>query len=45
LSSKVAFRSDADAGCEVEIRQLPGVGHFVDLEAPDKLAQEFARLF
>lgn len=44
LSSKVAFKSGADAGCEVEVRQLPGVGHFVDLEAPDKLAQEVARL-
>lgn len=45
LSSKVAFRSGADAGCEVEIRPLPGIGHFVDLEAPDKLAMEIARLF
>jgi pimeloyl-ACP methyl ester carboxylesterase len=45
LSSKVAFKSGADAGCEVEIRPLPAIGHFVDLEAPDKLAQEIARLF
>lgn len=45
LSSKVAFKSGADAGCEVEVRPMPGVGHFVDLEAPDKLAQEVARLF
>jgi epoxide hydrolase 4 len=44
LSSKVAFKSGRDAGCEVEIRQLPGVGHFVDLEAPQKLAQEVTRL-
>ena len=44
LSSKVAFKSGKDAGCEVEIRQLPGVGHFVDLEAPEKLAQEITRL-
>ena len=44
LSSKVAFKSDKDARCEVEIRQLPGVGHFVDLEAPGKLAQEITRL-
>ena len=44
LSSKVAFKSGADAGCEVEVRPLPGIGHFVDLEAPDKLAQEVARL-
>ena len=44
LSSKVAFKSGKDAGCEIEIRPLPGVGHFVDLEAPDKLAQEVTRL-
>ena len=44
LSSKVAFKSGQDAGCEVEIRPLPGVGHFVDLEAPEKLAQEITRL-
>lgn len=44
LSSKVAFKSGKDAGCEVEIRPLPGVGHFVDLEAPEKLAQEVTRL-
>jgi pimeloyl-ACP methyl ester carboxylesterase len=44
LSSKVAFKSGIDAGCEVEIRQLPGIGHFVDLEAPEKLAQEIVRL-
>lgn len=44
LSSKVAFKSGNDAGCEVEIRPLPGIGHFVDLEAPDKLAQEVTRL-
>jgi len=44
LSSKVAFKSGNDAGREIEIRPLPGVGHFVDLEAPDKLAQEIKRL-
>ena len=44
LSSKVAFKSGTDAGCEIEVRQLPGVGHFVDLEAPEKLAQEVTRL-
>lgn len=44
LSSKVAFKSGKDAGTEVEIRPLPGVGHFVDLEAADKLAQEVRRL-
>jgi pimeloyl-ACP methyl ester carboxylesterase len=44
LSSKVAFKSGIDAGCKVEVRPLPGVGHFVDLEAPEKLAQEVNRL-
>ena len=44
LPSSVAFKSDKDARCEVEIRPLPGVGHFVDLEAADKLAQEITRL-
>lgn len=44
LSSKVAFKSGQDAGREVEIRPLPGVGHFVDLEAADKLAEEIKRL-
>jgi len=44
LPSTVAFKSDKDARCEVEIRPLPGVGHFVDLEAADKLAQEVTRL-
>jgi pimeloyl-ACP methyl ester carboxylesterase len=44
LPSTVAFKSNKDAGCEVEIRPLPGVGHFVDLEAADKLAQEITRL-
>ena len=44
LSSKVAFKSDKDAGHEVEIRPLPGIGHFVDLEAADKLAEEIKRL-
>lgn len=40
LSSKVALKSGADAGCEVEWRPLPGVGHFVSLEAPEKLVTE-----
>jgi epoxide hydrolase 4 len=44
LSSKVAFKSGKDAGREIEIRPLPGVGHFVDLEAVDKLVQEITRL-
>ena len=44
LPASVAFKSAKDAGCEVEIRPLPGVGHYVDLEAPEKLAQEVTRL-
>ena len=44
LSSKVALKSSKDAGREVEWRPLPGVGHFVDLEAADKLALEIRRV-
>ncbi len=44
LSAKVALNSSKDAGCEVEWRPLPGVGHFVSLEAPDKLALEISRV-
>ena len=44
LSAKVAQTSGNDAGCEVEWRPLKGIGHFVDLEAPDLLAQELYRL-
>jgi pimeloyl-ACP methyl ester carboxylesterase len=44
LSSKVALQSNKDAGCPVEWRPLPGVGHFVSLEAPDKLALEISRV-
>jgi pimeloyl-ACP methyl ester carboxylesterase len=44
LSSKVAMKSEQDAGCEVEWRPLPGVNHFVSLEAPDKLAREISRV-
>ena len=44
LPATVAFKCNKDAGCEVEIRPLPGVGHYVDLEAPEKLAQEVTRL-
>ena len=43
LPAKIAMRSGADAGCEVEWRPLPGVGHFVSLEAPDELAAEIDR--
>jgi pimeloyl-ACP methyl ester carboxylesterase len=44
LSAKVAKQSYKDAGCPVAWRPLAGVGHFVDLEAPDKLADEIARV-
>jgi choline dehydrogenase-like flavoprotein len=44
LSTKVAMHSYKDAGCPVEWRPLPGVGHFVDLEAPGELANEIARV-
>jgi epoxide hydrolase 4 len=43
LSIKVARKSDRDAGCAVEWRPLPGVGHFVSLEAPADLAAEIER--
>jgi epoxide hydrolase 4 len=43
LSVKVALQSGKDAGCEVDWRPLPAVGHFVSLEAPDKLALEISR--
>jgi pimeloyl-ACP methyl ester carboxylesterase len=44
LSAKVAQKSYLDAGCHVEWRPLEGIGHFVDLEASDLLAQELYRL-
>tara|TARA_R110001592_G_scaffold86031_1_gene254032 strand:- start:39727 stop:40680 length:954 start_codon:yes stop_codon:yes gene_type:complete len=44
LSAKVAQTSGNDAGCFVEWRPLTGIGHFVDLEAPELLAQELYRL-
>jgi pimeloyl-ACP methyl ester carboxylesterase len=44
LSARVAMNSEIDAGCPVDLRPLPGVGHFVSLEAPDKLAREIRRL-
>jgi len=40
----VAIKSFKDAGCEGEWRPLPGVGHFVHLEAWTKLAHEIKRL-
>ncbi len=44
LSARVAMNSGIDAGCYVECRPLPGVGHFVSLEASDELAVEIKRL-
>ena len=44
LSARVAMNSALDAGCPVDLRPLPGIGHFVSLEAPDKLAREIRRL-
>jgi pimeloyl-ACP methyl ester carboxylesterase len=43
LTERIGKKSARDAGCEVEWRPLPGVGHFVDLEAPDALASEIER--
>jgi epoxide hydrolase 4 len=44
LSARVAMNSGIDAGCYVECRPLPGVGHFVSLEASDELAVEIKRV-
>jgi pimeloyl-ACP methyl ester carboxylesterase len=44
LSARVAMNSALDAGCDVDFRPLPGVGHFVSLEAADKLSAELRRL-
>ncbi len=44
LSARVAMNSALDAGCEIECRPLPGVGHFVSLEAADKLTLEIRRV-
>lgn len=44
LSSRVARESYRDAGCPVDWRPLTGIGHFVDLEAPELLARELDRV-
>ncbi len=44
LSAQVAQKSFGDAGRQGEWRPLPEVGHFVGLEAPDKLAAEVLRV-
>ena len=41
---RVAMNSELDAGCPVDLRPLQGIGHFVSLEAPDKLTREIRRL-
>jgi pimeloyl-ACP methyl ester carboxylesterase len=45
LPSAVAIKSFNDAGCDGEWRPLPGVGHFVDLEAWAKLTEEIRRVY
>jgi len=40
LSEHVAKKSHEQAHCDVEWRPLPGVGHFVSLEAPERLVAE-----
>lgn len=44
LSARVAMNSALDAGREVDVRPLPGVGHFVSLEAAEDLAREIERV-
>lgn len=44
LSARVARESYHDAGCPVDWRPLAGIGHFVDLEAPELLARELDRV-
>jgi epoxide hydrolase 4 len=44
LPAVVARKSFEDAGCECDWRPLLGVGHFVDLETSEKLANELKRL-
>lgn len=40
LSAHVARQSHEHAQCDVEWRPLPGVGHFVSIEAPGRLVAE-----
>lgn len=44
LPEVIAKRSGQDAGCALDWRPLPGVGHFVDLEAADDLTREVRRV-
>jgi pimeloyl-ACP methyl ester carboxylesterase len=43
LAESVARRSYQDAGCAVDFRLLPDVGHFVELESPALLTAEIRR--
>ena len=43
LSEAVARKSHQDGGCPVDFRLLPGVGHFVQLESPERLVAEIRR--
>jgi epoxide hydrolase 4 len=43
LPAPVARKSSRDAGCTIDWRPLPDVGHFVDLEAPDEIGAEIRR--
>jgi epoxide hydrolase 4 len=44
LPASVALKSFIAAGCAGEWRPLYGVGHFVDLEVPGRLAEEITRI-
>lgn len=44
LSEQVAKNSHEQAHCDVEWRPLPAVGHFVSMEAPDRLVAELRRV-
>jgi pimeloyl-ACP methyl ester carboxylesterase len=43
LVEAVARESHLDAGCAVDFRVLSGTGHFVELEAPERLVSEIRR--
>ncbi|MGC2606833.1 MAG: alpha/beta hydrolase, partial [Silvibacterium sp.] len=43
LSEVVARKSYQDAGCAVDFRLLPELGHFAELESPEQLVAEIRR--